>query len=118
MGSELVQKLAHINAQLASQVTVARMALCGEHRFGAAEVRRIREPLTEMEPLMAECSSLRGTQPGIAAQVELYKSQLLELQRTVEKLRVSLIVQKTRLETSRAKVNAASQWCEAFHQTR
>jgi hypothetical protein len=36
----------------------------------------------------------------------------------VEKLRVGLIVQKIRLESSRAQVNATAQWCKAFRQTR
>jgi hypothetical protein len=70
-----------------------------------------------MEPVIAQSAELRRTWPEIAAQLDLYKSQLLELQKTVEKLRVTLIVQKASLEGSRAQVNAASQWCAAFRQT-
>jgi hypothetical protein len=50
--------------------------------------------------------------------VAQYKAQLIELQKMIEKLRVGLILQKTTLESSSAQLSAASQWCEAFQQTR
>ena len=117
MTSGLQEKLCHANSRLAELTEMTHKALRGEHRFGVEEVQELRKLLTEMEPVLAESANLRGTHPEIAGQLNQYKSQLLELQKTVEKIRVTLIVQKTALEASRTQVNAISQWCSAFRQT-
>jgi hypothetical protein len=118
MASALSQRLAAINARMAELTEMAGEALRGQHSFGVDEARQIREPLTEMEAMLAEANALRSSQPEVAAQLDLYKSQLLELQKTVERLRVTLIVRKTGLEAARGQLSAASRWCDAFRQTR
>lgn len=118
MTSGLPEKLCRINARMGELLELARKALNGGQSFGVAEVRMIREPLTEMEPILAQSTELRERQPEVAAQLDLYKAQLLELQNTIEKLRVTLIVHKASLEASGAQVMATSQWCAAFRQTR
>lgn len=112
------KKLELINTRMAEVLELTQKALRGEGRFGAEEVRMIREPLTEIEPLLADAANLRRAQPQLGSQLDLYKSHLLNLQKSVEQLRVSLLVQRASLEARRARVEATTQWCAAFHQTR
>lgn len=118
MNSGLQRKLERINAKMAEVVELTHKALRGEGRFGVQEVRKIREPLTEMEPILADAVNLRRAQPELGSQLDLYRSYLLNLQKSVEQLRVSLLVQRASLEARRARVEATTQWCAAFHQTR
>jgi hypothetical protein len=113
-----LEKIRHINTRMSELVEMTQKALRGEGPFGAQEVRKIREPLTEIEPILRDSVELRQSEPELAAQIEVYKTYLLQLQKTVERLRVGLILQKVSLGTKRERVNATAKWCAAYHHTR
>lgn len=115
---ELLKKMRRINERMNQLAEMTQKALRGESSFGAEEVRKIREPLTEMGPILKDTVEVRQSEPELAAQIAVYKTYLLQLQKTVERLRVGLIVQKASLETKRERVTAAAKWCAAYHQTR
>ena len=115
---EQLQKIRGINARMHEHVGMTEKALRGEGPFGAQGVRQIRETLTEMEGILKDSSELRQSEPELAAQIEIYKTWLLQLQKTVERLRVGLILQKISVETKRERINATAKWCTAYHQTR
>jgi hypothetical protein len=95
-----------------------RASLDGKATFEGVDVRALSSVLAEMEPVIARSAELRRTRPEMASQLDRYKSQLLELQNTVEKLRVTLLVQKATIEMSQNHLHATSRWCEAFRRTR
>lgn len=118
MTEAIDQTVERVNMRLAQVLRNMQASLRGECRFAANDVRSLSTVLAEMEPVIIRSAELRRSKPGIAGQLDLYKSQLLELQNTVEKLRVTLLVQKASVESSRDQVTAVSQWCTAFRQTR
>ncbi|HKM65573.1 MAG TPA: hypothetical protein VJX70_00275 [Candidatus Acidoferrum sp.] len=113
-----IQLLKRVNACLAVLLEEARRALRGEGEFGVAEVRKIREPLEEMAPLLAKSAELRRLQPELNGQLDLYKSQLGDLQSTVVQIRLMLLARQASLEAGRVQVSAVSRWVTAFRQTR
>ena len=96
----------------------AQGALRGERSFGANEVRALQGVLAEMAPVIAQSQELRRTQPEMAGALDLYRSQLVKLQQTVEKLRITMLVHRASLEGSRTQLSAISLWCTAFQRTR
>ena len=49
----LKETITNANARLASLLAETRQALRGEREFGPEQVSALREPLTEMDPVMA-----------------------------------------------------------------
>ena len=118
MNNAVRQTLLRVNARLTGLVEEARGALRGEGNFGVEEVRKIRQPLDEMAPIMAESASLRRMQPELNGQLDLYKTQLGDLQTTLGQIRVMLLARQASLEAGRAQLSAVSHWITAFRQTR
>jgi len=112
------QTLHRVNASLAVLLAEGRRALRGECDFGVEDVRRIRGPVEEMAPIMAESAELLRMQPELAGQLDLYKSQLGDLRATLGKIRVMLLARQVSLEAGRAQLSAVAQWMGAFRQTR
>jgi len=112
------QTLLRVNASLAGYLADARRAIRGECDFGVEEVRRIRGPVDEMAPVMAHSMELLRMQPELAGHLDLYKSQLGDLQTTLGQIRVMLLARQASLEAGRAQLSAVSQWMGAFRQTR
>jgi hypothetical protein len=112
------QTLLRINALLAGYLAEARRALLGDCDFGVEDVRRIRGPVDEMAPVMAHSTELLRLQPELAGQLDLYNSQLGDLQTTLGQIRVMLLARQASLEAGRAQLSAVSQWMGAFRQTR
>ena len=112
------QTLLRVNASLAGLLAEARRALCGECDFGVEDIRKIRGPVEEMAPIMAGSTELLRMQPELDDQLELYKSQLGNLQTTLGQIRVMLLARQASLEAGRAQLSAVSQWMGAFRQTR
>jgi len=112
------QTLLRVNASLAGLLAEARRALRGECDFSVEDVRNIRGPVEEMGPIMAESTELLRMQPELEGQLELYKSQLSDLQTTLGQIRVMLLARQASLEAGRAQLSAVSQWMVAFRQTR
>jgi hypothetical protein len=118
MNEAVRQTLLRVNVCLAGLVEEARGALRGESDFGVQEVRKFRQPLDEMAPIIAESAELRRSQPELAGQLDLYKSQLGDLQTTVAQIRMMLLARQASLEAGRAQLSAVSQWMGAYRQTR
>lgn len=112
------QTLFRANASLTGYLADARRALRGECDFGAEDVRRIRGPVEEMAPVMEHSNELLRLQPELAGQLELYKSQLGDLQTTLGQIRLMLLARQASLEAGRAQLSAVSQWMGALRQTR
>ena len=112
------QTMLRVNASLSGLLAEAHRALRGECDFGVEDVRKIRGPVEEMEPIMAQSANLRRLQPELAGQLDLYKSQLGDLQTTLGQIRVMLLARQASLEAGRAQLSAVSQWMGAFRQTR
>jgi hypothetical protein len=112
------QTLLRVNASLAGLLADATRALRGECDFSVEDVRKIRGPVEEMAPVMAHSTELLRMQPELAGQLDLYKSQLGELQTTLGQIRVMLLARQASLEAGRAQLSAVSQWMGAFRQTR
>jgi len=110
MYEEPRQVLERVNTGLAQALQHLQGALSGTASFGARDVRCLRTLLAEMEPLLGESTQLRETQPELGPELDRYTSQLLELQKMVERLRVGLLVQQTALEEKRTQIAATSQW--------
>ncbi len=118
MASKLYGKFEQINGQLASMLAGAKGALNGESEFGVEQVRALSAPITEMAPVMERASELRKQHPELAEQLDLYKSQLLELQKTLEQLSMMLHARRSQMDAGRKQLNAVSQWASALGQTR
>jgi hypothetical protein len=57
-----------VNTSLAELLAEARRAVRGECDFRAEDARKIREPVEEMVPIMAESAKLLRMQPELAHQ--------------------------------------------------
>jgi hypothetical protein len=118
MDSAMLEKLMRINARMAELLQIARDSGRGQRSFGAEEIRFLREPLEEMQPILDESTNFRGTNPEIAAQLDLYKSQLRELLITVQQVERRLLARRTELTAGRAQIEAVSHWANALSSTR
>jgi hypothetical protein len=118
MVGALWQTVEKSNIRMGELLAGAQGALRGECTFGANEVRALRVVLAEMAPVIAQSEELRRTQPEVAEALNLYRSQLMNLQKTVERLRITLLVHRSTLEGHRTHLSAASLWCTAFQRTR
>ena len=118
MNDGALERLELVNARLAELLEGARRALRGESNFGAEEVRRLRQPVEEMAPIVAKSGELRRLRPELAPQLDLYKTNLGGLQTTLEQIRIMLLARRTGMEAGRAQLCAVSQWVNAFRQTR
>jgi hypothetical protein len=107
-----------VNARLAILLEGARRALRGEGDFDVQDVRRFREAIGEMASLVAQWAELRRLQPEMAGELDLYKSQLSELQTSLVRIRVMLHARRAHLEVSQLHNAAVSRWVSAFRQTR
>ena len=107
-----------VNACLGGLLEEARRAVRGDGNFGVAEVRKLRQPVEEMTQIAAGAVELRRLQPELAGDLDLYKSQLGDLQRTLAQIRVMLLARQASLEAGRAQLAAVSHWVNAFRQTR
>jgi hypothetical protein len=118
MRGALWQTVESSNSSMGELLARTQGALRGECTFGANEVRALRVVLGEMAPVIAQSEELRRTQPAMVEALNLYRSQLVNLQKTVERLRITLLVHRSTLEGHRTHLSAASLWCTAFQRTR
>jgi len=61
---------------------------------------------------------LRVLQPELAEGLDLYKSQLDDLQVTLERARMMLLVRQARLYANCAQITAVNRWAKTLDQTR
>jgi hypothetical protein len=118
MYAGMSQTLLRVNASLSGLLAEARRAVRGECDFCVEDVRKIRGPVEEMAPIMAQWVEMRRQQPELAEQLDLYKSQLGDLQSAIGQIRGMLLARQASLEAGRAQLSAVSHWMGAFQQTR
>jgi hypothetical protein len=111
-----LQTIERVKVRLAGLLGETRRALKGERDFNVEDVRRLREPVGEMASIVAQASEF-GPQPEIAEQLQLYKSQLGELQTALLQIRVMLLSRQASLQASQSHTTAVSQWISAFGRT-
>jgi hypothetical protein len=80
MSMSLRQKIDAINVRIQALHVDTQLALRGEREFGVEQVRVLSASIQEMAPMIARAAELRTVEPELAAQLDLYKSQLRELQ--------------------------------------
>ena|SRR5271155_419421 len=118
MPSSLRQKIENVNLRIAQQLENARRALRGQAVFAVDEVRRLRAPLDEMQPIVAQSSALREQDPEISEPLTHYKSQLTDLQIVLNQLHIMLLARQASLHAGQSQLAAVHQWMNAFRQTR
>jgi hypothetical protein len=118
MNEAPLQTIERINSRLASQLQEARRSLCGGREFAVDNVRQLRATLAEIAPLVAQSNVLCETHPEVAVSLQLYKSQLRELQALLFQIRIVLQTRQAAVSASRSHSAAVSGWVSAFHLTR
>jgi len=115
---DLREAIDRVNEVIALQLENAQKALRGESVFGPEEIGKLRRPLQEMEPFVAEASKLRREHPELAAPLELYRSQLEELHRALDQIQVMLLARQASILAGRVHLEAVDHWIAALRQTR
>jgi uncharacterized coiled-coil DUF342 family protein len=118
MSDDIRKKVQGVNARLSGLMIQTRGALCGQCDFDVEQIRRLREPLNEMELIVAQSSQLRVMMPELNAQLDEYKAQLNELRSILDKIRIMLLARQASLVAGRTQLDALSQWTSAFQTTR
>jgi hypothetical protein len=118
MHSITESRMDQINASLASGIEDARRSLRGECIFAVEQLRMLSAPIAEMESVMLRAAELRAQDPNLAATLDVYVCQLRELQRTLDALRVMLLMQRERVNASRLHLSTVRDWSGALQQTR
>ena len=111
------QTVAQVNARLADFLDGARRTLCGEAVFRVQDVRRLRDFLSQSDSIAARFSELRRQEPELVPDLDLYKSQLLDLSITLRRIHLMLLAQRTQMESDRARLDAVGQWAATLRQT-
>src|SRR5215510_9692584 len=106
----LKETITKANSRLDSLLHEAKQALRGEREFGPEQLDALRKPLAEMDPVIAGAKDLRVLQPELEGALDLYKSQLGDLQATLEKVRLMLVARQASLCASHAQVTAVNGW--------
>ena len=118
MSVQLEEQIARVNERMTELLEGARRALRGQGNFGVEEIRKLREPLNEMDPVMRQAAVLQRTRPDVAPELVLYKSHLAELLIILDQLRVMLLAKQANLLAGRVQLDAATHWLAAFQATR
>jgi hypothetical protein len=118
MATILADRIAALNSKLAELLAETRRALSGQSVFGPEQVRALLEPIDEMAPVMKRAPELRALEPAIATHIDLYRTQLAELQTTLEHVRIMLVGKRAQMEARRGQLDAVAQWAAALRQTR
>jgi hypothetical protein len=118
VSSPLLEKIEEINAQIGALLAHAQRALTGSAEFGVEQVRALTKPIAEMAPIMEHASELRTLQPEIVGELDLYKSQLRELQTTLERVHMMLLARQSQIQAGQVQLDAVSQWATALGRTR
>ena len=107
-----------INARIRQLTERARASLRGECEFGLEDVREIREPIQEMEPIVINIHAIRESEPALSEQLDEYRSHIHELQTTLDQIRIMLLARQASLQATRAQMASMNLWFAAFQQTR
>jgi hypothetical protein len=110
VGASTREIVEHSNAVLTELLRDARRSLRGESAFSADQLLRLEEPMAAMAAVMARSEELRAAEPNLVEPLELYTSQLVELQRILEGIHVLLVLQKRAMEAGDAQLSVLMEW--------
>ena len=114
----LRETITGVNGKLAVLLGETKAALRGERDFGPEQILALREPLTEMDPIMSGSKALRVLQPELEGELDLYKSQIGDLRDTLEKVRVMLLARQAQMLANRSQLQAVNHWAQTLSHTR
>src|SRR3982074_2458223 len=117
MSMSLRQKIDAINVRIQALHADTRLALRGEREFGVEQVLALSASIQEMAPIIAHTTELRTVEPQLAARLESYKSQLRELQTTLDQIRLMLLTKRAQMLTRGGQLEAVSKWAGTLQQT-
>ena len=117
MSTQLRQKIGAVRARIEEQHADARLALHGEREFGVEQIRALSASLEEMAPVMERAAELRAQEPEIAVELEAYKSQLRQLETTLDQLRLMVLTKRAQMLTRGGQLEAIANWAGALRQT-
>jgi tetrahydromethanopterin S-methyltransferase subunit F len=117
MSMSLRQKIDAINVRIQSLHADTQLALRGERDFGVEQVLALSASIQEMAPIIAHTTELRAVEPELATRLESYKSQLRELQTTLDQIRLMLLTKRNQMLTRDGQLEAVSKWAGALQQT-
>jgi hypothetical protein len=117
MSMSLRQKIDAINVRIQGLHADTRLALRGEREFGVEHVLALSASIQEMAPIIAHTTESRTVEPELAARLESYKSQLRELQTTLDQIRLMLLTKRAQMLTRGGQLEAVSKWAGALQQT-
>ena len=107
-----------LNANLAVLLQDVQGALRGERNFGVENVIKLRGTIEEMDVVLRKYGDLQSTQSDSAAELQLYKIQLNQLQTAIRQLRIMLLARKSDLQALLSHHTAVSRWVGVLNQTR
>jgi len=118
MASPLRQKINAAISRIQVLLADTQLALTGDREFGVEQVRALSASIQEMAPVMTRAAELRTLEPELATQLDRYKSQLRELQTTLNQINLMLLTKRGQMQSHRGQLEAVSQWAGALQQTR
>lgn len=118
MANPLRQKIEAAISRHQALLAETQLALTGDRDFGVEQVRVLSASIHEMAPLMARARELLTQAPEFVALLDRYKSQLRELQTTLDRINLMLLTKRSQMRTHRGQLEAVSQWAGALQQTR
>jgi hypothetical protein len=110
VGESTREIVEHSNVVLAALLRDARRSLRGESAFSAEQLLRLEEPMAAMAAVMAQSAEIHVAEPNLAEPLELYASQLLELQSVLERIHILLVVQRRAMEAGSVQLSVAADW--------
>jgi hypothetical protein len=117
MSMSLRQKIDAINVRIQALHADTQLALRGEREFGVEQVRALSASIQEMAPMIARAADLRTVEPELAGQLDHYKSQLRELQTTLDQIRLMLLTKRAQMLTRGGQLEAVSKWAGTLQKT-
>jgi hypothetical protein len=118
MEDSILNRIRSANLKLRDLLGRTRDALAGRRNFTVEDVRAIAEPVSQMEPIVAEAKRLRTMRPELDGELEAYAGNLGELQVALQHTRVMLIARLANMEALRGHLETVGLWTAALRQTR
>jgi hypothetical protein len=118
MTNSAVEQVRCANAKLRALISETRSALTGRGTFNATDVCAISEPVAAVQPIVEDAENLRLLHPELAAELEMYKGNLEEIQVALEQMRVMLTARRAQIEAARGHVVTLGMWSATLRMTR
>lgn len=118
MADSVVDRVRSANTRLRALLTQAKDSLAGRARFNGADVRAMTEPIASVRSIVDDAESLRAMYPDLTPELESYKDNLEETQRTLEQMRVMLAARRAHVQAARGHLATLGMWNATLRLTR